>query len=238
MTTELAKSTITKARAMRLCSEIRDGMGSIAEKLSELHENCGWTVLGYLTWKECCEKEFRHSTWWAKNQLRIANVRKALPPPPPKQGTECLAIQTDSTPHPCDSLSDGAVRELARVPEEKRQEVLDAVTESGSRPTAAAIRKASKDTEPDYGKCPVCGGTKWEDDAGDGMVCSKCCQPHGEPAGEVDDDWLKTQRQKTVKTVEALMRAFDDLQAMKAKAEHGEAITACKGLLKMAKEWK
>ncbi len=41
-------------------------------------------------------------------------------------------------------------------------------------------------TEPaDYGKCPACAGTKWTD-THDGVVCSKCGQYWGEPAGDVD----------------------------------------------------
>jgi hypothetical protein len=89
----------------------------------------------------------------------------------------------------------------------------------------------------DYGKCPNCRGTKWTE-GDDGVACAKCHHPHGECTGGVDDDRLATQRQKTVKTVEAAMRAFDDLMAMKSRKEHGEAIVACKGLLQIAKRWK
>jgi hypothetical protein len=113
---------------------------------------------------------------------------------------------------------------------------------------------APETPEPDYGKCPNCAGTKWRENQ-DGVSCAKCHQPHGEPAGDVDEDRIKTQRQKTVKTGEALMRAFDDLQTMKAKPEHGGtedfkaddvfalvrqigAVKTCKGLLKIAKSWK
>jgi len=91
-------------------------------------------------------------------------------------------------------------------------------------------------TPADYGKCPVCAGAKWVEGE-EGVVCAKCQHPHGEPAGDVDDDRLNTQRQKTVKTAEALMRAFDDLQTMKARPEHAGAVTDCKGLLKIAKGW-
>ncbi len=112
-----------------------------------------------------------------------------------------------------------------------------------------------KDKPADYGKCPNCAGTKWDTDEDEYISCCKCHHPHGEPAGDVDEDRLTTQRQKTVKTLEAAMRAFDDLQTMCAKREHGgredtdnvdipEAvkdigvIKVCKGLLKIAKEWK
>ena len=73
--------------------------------------------------------------------------------------------------------------------------------------------------------------------------------------GDPDEDALKTQGQKTVKTLEAALRAFDDLQCMKARTEHSGAtkwladdvlvtikdmgvIAACKGLLKIAKSWR
>ena len=49
---------------------------------------------------------------------------------------------------------------------------------------------------------------------------------------------LKIQRQKTVKTAEALMRAFDDLELMHAKGEvHKKAIALCKWMVVTAKEW-
>jgi len=99
----------------------------------------------------------------------------------------------------------------------------------------APKRKAT--AKPDYGKCPNCASAKWTEGE-QGVVCSKCNHPHGEPAGDTDEDRLKTQRQKTVKTVEAAVRAFDDLQLMRARAEHDEAITACKRLLAIAKGWK
>ncbi len=88
-----------------------------------------------------------------------------------------------------------------------------------------------------YGKCPNCAGTKWTEDE-DGVVCAKCHHPHGEPAGDADEDRVKTQRQKTVKTAEALLRAFDDLQTIRAKPKYDESIRLCKQLVKTAKGWK
>ena len=79
---------------------------------------------------------------------------------------------------------------------------------------------------------------KWDEDDEDGPSCSKWHHPWGEPAGDPDEDRIRTQRQKTVKTAEALMRDFDDLNCILAKPEHAEAIKACKVLLKIAKGWK
>jgi len=95
----------------------------------------------------------------------------------------------------------------------------------------------SPDAPEDYGRCPNCLGSKWDDEE-EGVSCAKCHHPHGEPAGDVDEDRIKTQRQITVKMIERLIRAFDDLQVMLARPEHDQAIADCKRLLKAAKEWK
>lgn len=97
---------------------------------------------------------------------------------------------------------------------------------------------AQDDAEtPDYGKCPNCGRTDWEEDD-EGVSCAKCHHPHGEPAGDVDASEIATQRRKTIKTAEALMRAFDDLHHLCPKANHESIIDKCKVLLKLAKGWK
>ena len=89
----------------------------------------------------------------------------------------------------------------------------------------------------DYGKCPNCLGTKWEEDEF-GVSCVKCGHPHGEPAGDVDKERITTQRQKTVKTAEALMRAFDDLNRLQSSTSHEGAVKLCKAALQIAKSWK
>ncbi len=89
----------------------------------------------------------------------------------------------------------------------------------------------------DFGTCPNCNGKKWTEDEF-GAVCAKCNHPHGEPVGDQDEDRIGTQRAKTVKTVEALMRAFDDLNRLMPKEWHLEAMASCKYLLKSARGWK
>ena len=82
-------------------------------------------------------------------------------------------------------------------------------------------------------KCPNCLGTKWRDGA-----CVKCNQPEGEPAGEVDSDRIKTQRAKTINTVDALMRALDDLQMLCPNSKHENSILTCKALREFVGGWK
>lgn len=54
------------------------------------------------------------------------------------------------------------------------------------------------------------------------------------PAGRDD---FGIQRAKTVKTIEALMRAFDDLNGIRPSMAHKAALAACKGLLERARNW-
>lgn len=104
--------------------------------------------------------------------------------------------------------------------------------EQGSRPPRSGTEKPR-----DYGICPNCKSKKWTE-GDDGVSCAKCGQPHGEPTGGTDEDRIATQRSKTIKTAEALMRAFDDLHGMYPGPQHKAAIAGCKALLKIAKEWK
>ncbi len=140
-------------------------------------------------------------------------------------------------------VSDADLKTLSKLPQGDQATVATAIRKGRAKTVREAmkieeIKAPSKlDKNAAYRKCPNCAGTKWAEDQ-DGFSCVKCHHPHGEPAGDVDEDRIKTQRQKTVKTVEALLRAFDDLQTMRARPEHSEAIKTCKGLLKTAKNWK
>jgi len=106
-----------------------------------------------------------------------------------------------------------------------------------SGPPKGRKKRSGGAKKTDYGKCPNCAGKKWDEDE-DGVSCSRCHHPHGEPAGDVDKDRVTTQRQKTVKTAEALMREFDDLNDLMPKSDHEQAIQGCKELLKTARGWK
>jgi hypothetical protein len=178
-------------------------------------------------WESECDRLFDGNARTARFYMQFAKDMGALPK---RQASAVLMVE---------STLEGAAkaaRKAARPATPARPSPPAKVTNSPPAETQGEGPAGTNDqaTPPDLGKCPSCAGTKWtEDDSG--VVCAKCHHPHGEPAGDVDDDRLKTQRQKTVKTVEALMRAFDDLQTMKARKEHAGAIKDCKGLLKIAK---
>jgi hypothetical protein len=118
----------------------------------------------------------------------------------------------------------------------------DRTDSAGTKPQETSHRppRSGRDkpvASQDYGKCPNCAGIKWTEDEF-GVTCAKCHQPHGEPSGGPDEQRVKDQLSKAVKTCEALMRAFDDLNRMVPRQEHVEAIASCKFLLKTARAWK
>ena len=106
--------------------------------------------------------------------------------------------------------------------------------EPGPRPPRSGTEKPG---DTDYGKCPNCAGKKWTEGE-EGVSCARCNHPHGEPTGGTDEDRIATQRSKTIKTAEALLRAFDDLQQLKPTFNYNDAIAGCKALLAIAKAWK
>lgn len=130
-------------------------------------------------------------------------------------------------------LDDACANCLEPIPEGEDAEEAGTPEDSDSQPPRKGKEKLADFDDP----CPVCAGKKWVKSP-DGAICAKCSHPHGEPAGEVDNSHLATQRSKTVKTAESLMRAFDDLQAMLAKPYHDDVIETCKCLLEKARGWK
>ena len=198
-------------------------------------------------WEDECDRLFDGSLRTAQFYMQFAKHVAAIKSAP----TRALLMLEGSLKGAAQMAKEAA------KPEPKKPPKPTPPSQPDEEPAEAAPDPPETPAEPegtDYGECPNCGGKDWDEDE-DGVSCLKCCHPHGEPVGDPDEDRLKTQRQKTAKTIEALMRAFDDLQEMWAKPEHGGttkwtatevrdtladmgAIAACKGLLKLAKEWK
>lgn len=203
-------------------------------------------------WEDECDRLFDGSARTAQFYMRFAKDVLALP-----KAHHGALLMLEGTLKGVAKAAKDAAKPPAPAPDAPESPETPPEPEADSsppRPPNRRQRAKQKSESPDYGKCPNCAGTKWDEDD-DGVSCSKCHHPWGEPAGDLDEDRIKTQRQKTVKTVEALMRAFDDLHTMKARLEHSGATTwtpddvlttladmgviqACKGLLKIARGWK
>lgn len=132
--------------------------------------------------------------------------------------------------------ADEAESDVAVESEPDSDEIIDVEAAANPSSQSPPPREPSAESV-DYGVCPNCKGKKWTVDEF-GVNCAKCNHPHGEPLGDVDEQRIREQRSKTIKTVEAAMRAFDDLQEMRPNSVHGDSIALCKQLLGMAKGWK
>jgi len=198
-------------------------------------------------WEPECERLFDGSLRTAQAYMRFVKHVSALP----KAQASALLLTEGTLEGAAKAARKAATPEAPEEPIDEPEPLESVLPEQDDEPedeepeTDEPVWDEPEDDEqddepddkPELGKCPNCHGTKWDEDD-EGVSCSKCHHPWGEPAGDVDADRLNTQRQKTVKTVEALMRAFDTLQEMLARPEHGEAIDDCKRLLRIAKQWK
>ena len=195
-------------------------------------------------WEDECKRLFNGSASCARFYMQFAKNMEALPKRQRSaicmlegslKGAADAAKKAANPPKPNTPRKDAAPASVTTEPEPASGED-DADGTDAQEPAPEPPRNGT-DKPGDYGRCPNCHGTEWlvEDD---GVCCAKCLHPCGEPAGDVDDDVLTKQRQKTIKTAEALHRAFEDLNAMLARAENDEAGKLCKRLLVIAKGWK
>lgn len=194
-------------------------------------------------WEETCGRIFELSLRQARFCMQLKRNLNALP-----ETAGNAVLYLESTLEGASRAMAKAAKQAAKPDPPKPDEPApppadDEVDESIDAEFEPADESEEPEEEappakPDYGKCPVCAGVKWTEDDDGHVVCAKCHHPHGEPAGDVDKDRISTQRQKTVKTLEAAMRAFDDLQTMLAKPGHDGAIKSCKKLIETAKGWK
>jgi hypothetical protein len=157
-----------------------------------------------------------------------------------RDGARVEAIAALSKPAQAiaDKATDSEIKALGKLEKADQDKVARLVRTEQVKTVKDAIKKAGVKPagKRDLGKCPNCGKSKWDEDE-DGYSCASCHHPHGEPVGDPDDGAVKKQRQKTVKTCEALMRAFCDLNRLSSNRAHKGCIESCKGLLKIAKEW-
>lgn len=133
---------------------------------------------------------------------------------------------------------------------EMQARVLNSVADTPAR-KAKILKKAAKGAPKDANGKPQMSvavikkaagiASDPEADRRDAILGKRSSRPPSREPGdesETEPQSFKIQRSKTIKTVEALMRAFDDLHGMQShRMQHAEAIASCKILLKMAKDW-
>ena len=127
----LSTTRLTAHQARQLCKKIAQQAEDLRALLLQLRDGEGWRSLGYATWAACCEKEFGYTKRHANYLIQTDAVKKQV---------------GEIYPTP---IKDSHAKALARVPEGKRQAVLDAATEqAGDKPvTAVRIRMATEEVE-------------------------------------------------------------------------------------------
>ena len=115
---------MTAAEAEQVCGRIDRSLSEARALLLELHDREGWKALGFESWRECVVARFAQHQSYLYRQLQAGQLEQDLD----------LPIGT---------LPESHARELAKVPAEKRSEVLEAVSPNGEKTTAKAIAQAA-----------------------------------------------------------------------------------------------
>lgn len=115
---------MTAAEAEQVCGRIDRNLSEARALLVELHDREGWKALGFESWRECVVARFAQHQSYLYRQLQAGQLEQDLD----------LPIGT---------LPESHARELAKVPAEKRAEVLEAVSPNGEKTTAKAIAQAA-----------------------------------------------------------------------------------------------
>jgi len=115
---------LTATEAEEICGRIDRSLSEARALLVELHDREGWRALGFESWRECVIAKFGQHQSYLYRQLQAGQLEQALD----------LPIGT---------LPESHARELAKVPPEKRAEVLAEVSPIGEKTTAKAIAQAA-----------------------------------------------------------------------------------------------
>lgn len=161
-------AVLSKREARDLCDKIVERAEDLHDMLKRLRDEKGWIALGYATWAECSETEFGYSKSHANRLIKAKEIQEQVTP---------IGV----------TLPESQARELGKVPEDKREEVLlKATDDAGGKPlTAKTIKAAAHEVmRPDDPPGDVIDCESEPDDADD------CEQP--EPAANTQTRWLKT----------------------------------------------
>lgn len=79
MTTELATTELTSTQAAKLLERIKSAVDKVCLLLVEMHDGKGWKALGYGSWQNFCEVEFKsYSIRYVNNLVNQGRVAKQL----------------------------------------------------------------------------------------------------------------------------------------------------------------
>lgn len=161
------------------------------------------------------------------------------------------AVETMLSDEECVQWSDNRIAEHCGV---SVNFVGDVRRQLSSDDTSQAAKAKGKPRKGRDGKTYPASTRTPVSDYFDSKNSSTAAAPNGQPTGKAGSgkgakdspaagskpaksDPFKTQKSKTIKTAEALMRAFEDLNELKKSRECGAAVKSCKALIEKAKNW-
>jgi hypothetical protein len=69
---------MTREEARWTCEEVKSRQESCRRMLLELYRRQGWKALGYASWRECCQEEFRYGQSRVYQLLEAAQIEEAI----------------------------------------------------------------------------------------------------------------------------------------------------------------
>lgn len=133
---EPAKRPMICKEAQECVDQINANLTNVRRLVVELHDRDGWTALGYASWTECVQKEFKQAERYIFYQYKAAEIEMNV--------ADCTIVQLGAIP-------EGQLRPLSKLePQQQREAWTKAVeTAPDGKMTAAHVSKVVKEmTEP------------------------------------------------------------------------------------------
>jgi hypothetical protein len=215
---------------------ITKGMGDVYNSIKLIHDQ-GLFKGTHETWAEYVRDR------WGIGQSRAYHILKH---------GQILRLIEDKDSAIAENLRESHTREVADLPpKEAAKIIMDTVQRTDGKITAQAVRETREgdpfDTEVEGEEADPFGDEPISPEGDDAKEDSNPRPPRNgkdqpgaskEPILIDPQKAFKTQRAKTIKTVEALGRAFDDLHRLhKSPSDHESVLAWCKQLLTKARNW-
>lgn len=122
----------------RECADrINAGINNVRRDVLELHDRDGWSALGYKSWTECVQREFKQAERYIFYQFKAGQIEQNLND---SAKSNCTIVQLGSIP-------EGQLRPLARLEPSQQREAWQKAVETApeGKVTAAHVSKIVKE---------------------------------------------------------------------------------------------
>ena len=132
----------------RECADrINAGINNVRRDVLELHDRDGWSALGYKSWTECVQREFKQAERYIFYQFKAGKIEQNLND---SAKSNCTIVQLGSIP-------EGQLRPLARLEPDQQREAWQKAVETApeGKVTAAHVAKIVDQVKPKIKDKPV-----------------------------------------------------------------------------------